>query len=181
MSWDGEAYQRRFDELAAGGMDVHGEADFVCSLNPSSVLDAGCGTGRVAMELGRRGLDVVGVDRDASMLDTARRLAGDLTWVEADLTTMELGRRFDVVILAGNVVLFTTAGTEAALVETCARHVDDEGALVAGFQLGRGYDLADYDWVCAGSGLALVDRFASWDRRPFAVGVGYAVSIHRRR
>ncbi|MDQ1398226.1 MAG: hypothetical protein QOK20_158, partial [Acidimicrobiaceae bacterium] len=55
MTWDGESYQRRFDELASGGQDVHGEAAFVMALTPATVLDAGCGTGRVAIELARRG------------------------------------------------------------------------------------------------------------------------------
>ena len=73
--WQGDEYQRRFDELASKGVDVHGEADFVMRYRPASVLDAGCGTGRVAIELARRGVDVVGVDVDASMLATAPRTA----------------------------------------------------------------------------------------------------------
>ena len=179
VEWDGESYQRRFDELAAGGQDVHGEADFVVGLAPASVLDAGCGTGRVAIELARRGVEVVGVDHDASMLATARRLAPDVTWVESDLARLDLGRRFDVVVMAGNVVLFTPPGTEAALVGGCARHVGPDGALVAGFQLGRGYDLATYDRHCAGAGLELAGRFATWDGEAWP-GVGsYAVSVHR--
>ena len=47
----GAHYDRRFEELAARGVDLHGEADFVDSYGPASVLDAGCGTGRVAIEL----------------------------------------------------------------------------------------------------------------------------------
>ena len=70
-TWDGDDYQRRFDDLAASGVDVHGEATFVRAFAPSSVLDAGCGTGRVAIELARHGVDVVGADLDASMLATA--------------------------------------------------------------------------------------------------------------
>jgi threonine dehydrogenase-like Zn-dependent dehydrogenase len=98
MAWDGEEYQQRFDALAAQGTDVHGEATFVHALAPTTVLDAGCGTGRVAVELARRGVRVVGVDGDDSMIATARRLAPDLEWVHHDLTTFDLGRRFDVVI-----------------------------------------------------------------------------------
>ena len=59
--WHGELqrddYQARFDRLAASGQDVHGEATFVRAYSPSSVLDAGCGTGRVAIELARHGID----------------------------------------------------------------------------------------------------------------------------
>jgi SAM-dependent methyltransferase len=180
--FDGDAYQERFDRLAASGLDVHGEADFVVSLQPApaSVLDAGCGTGRVAIELSRRGKSVVGVDVDRSMLERARRDAPHIEWIEHDLAGLDLGRTFDVVVMAGNVPLFTPPGTHAEVAAGCARHVGPDGVLVAGFQLGRGYELAAYDEHCAAAGLALADRFATWDREPFAGG-DYAVSVHRRR
>ena len=176
--WDGDEYQARFDALAAGGADVHGEADFVQAYGPRSVLDAGCGTGRVAVELARRGLEVVGADVDGSMLATARRLRPDLPFHEVDLVHLDLGRTFDVVVMAGNVPLFTPPGTEAALVAGVARHVAEGGVLVAGFSLGRRYPLERYDADAAAAGLELVERFATWDRQPFAGG-DYAVSVHR--
>jgi SAM-dependent methyltransferase len=180
--WDGDAYQAQFDRLAAGGHDVHGEATFVASLDPppTSVLDAGCGTGRVAIELALRGMTLVGVDVDRSMLDRARRAAPDVEWIEHDLTTLDLGRTFSVVVMAGNVPLFTPPGTHAALVAGCARHVAPGGALVAGFQLGRGYELDAYDEHCRAAGLTLTDRYATWDREPFRARGDYAVSVQRR-
>ena len=145
MTWDGDEYQKRFDALAAEGVDVHGEADFVMRFAPASVLDAGCGTGRVARELARRGVAVVGVDADASMVGTARRLSPDLDWRVADLCSFDLGRTFDVVLMAGNVPLFTPPGTQPDLVAGCARHVEPGGLLVAGFSLDRSYDVPTYD------------------------------------
>ena len=180
VAWDGDEYQRRFDRLAAGGQDVHGEATLVRSYGPASVLDAGCGTGRVAIELARHGIDVVGVDVDPSMLETARRRAPDVSWIEADLCDLRLGRHFDVVVMAGNVVLFTPPGTEAGVVAACADHLDEGGLLVAGFQLGRGYALGTFDEHAAAAGLALAERWSTWDRAPFGAGAGYAVSVHRR-
>ena len=179
MTWDGESYQRRFDELASEGQDVHGEAAFVMALTPATLLDAGCGTGRVAIELARRGVVVVGVDHDPSMLSTARRLGPAVGWVDSDLAQLELGRTFDVVLMAGNVPLFTPPGTHAAVVAGCARHVGPGGALVSGFQLGRGYELAAYDEHCRQAGLRLEDRWATWDRRPWPGDGSYAVSVHR--
>jgi SAM-dependent methyltransferase len=176
--WDGDRYQERFGALAASGVDVHGEANFVMGLAPGSVLDAGCGTGRVAIELARRGVDVVGVDPDPSMISTAQRLAPELAWVRADMTDLQLDRHFDVVLMAGNVPLFTPPGTQAGLVGGCARHVRPGGGLVCGFQLDRGYSLAAYDEDCRAAGLELVERWATWDRAPFDGG-DYAVSVHR--
>jgi len=77
------------------------------------------------------------------------------------------------------VPLFTAPGTHAAIVGGCARLVATGGALVAGFQLGRGYELDAYDDHCATAGLGLVERFATWDRAPFETGGDYAVSVHR--
>ena len=179
--WNGEDFQARFDALAADGVDVHGEAHFVATLGPGSVLDAGCGTGRVAIELARRGIEVVGVDAESSMIATARQRTPELAWFVADLANLELGRTFDVVIMAGNVPLFTRAGTQAALVAGCARHVNPGGALVCGLQLGRGYDLATYDQQCAHPGLELIQRWATWDREPFQQDGSYAVSVHSPR
>ena len=179
-TWDGDEYQRRFDELAASGVDVHGEATFVSAYQPATVLDAGCGTGRVAIELARRGIEVVGVDADASMLETAQSRATAVTWVHADIAGgLDLGRQFDVVVMAGNVPLFTPPGTTGALVAGCARHVGEGGLLVAGFQLGPRYPIEQYDAEAAAAGLELAERFATWDRQPIAGG-DYAVSVHRR-
>ena len=108
-AFQGNDYQAQFDRLAASGQDVHGEATFVRAYSPTSVLDAGCGTGRVAIELARHGIEVVGTDIDDSMLATAQRLAPDIAWVRSDLCELELGRTFDLV-MAGNVPLFTPRG-----------------------------------------------------------------------
>jgi len=176
--WSGDAYQRRFDELAATGVDVHGEATFVMRGSAVSVLDAGCGTGRVAIELARRGVEVVGVDVDRSMLVTARANGPGVEWHEHDLTTLDLGRAFDVVLLAGNVPLFAAPGTQCALVAGCARHVAPDGCLIAGFQLGRDYALDAYDADCRAAGLALTERFSTWAADPWLPDDEYAVSVH---
>jgi SAM-dependent methyltransferase len=174
-------YDDRWAEMAARGEPVHGEAEFVTALLApgGSVLDAGCGTGRVAVELARRGFDAVGVDLDPSMLEKARSKSPGVPWLEGDLAGVDLGRRFDVVVMAGNVMIYLALGTEAAVVANMARHLVPGGALVAGFQLDPGrLDLATYDAHAAAAGLILEDRFATWDRDPYTGGA-YAVSVHR--
>ncbi|MGH9297306.1 MAG: class I SAM-dependent methyltransferase [Acidimicrobiales bacterium] len=187
--FDGQAYQARFDELEASGTKVHGEADFVMSFAPESVLDAGCGTGRVALELARQGVYVVGVDRDESMLSVAEQRASALSelvpavrlrFVASDLAGLDLGGTFDVAVMAGNVPLFTSAGTEPELVASVASHVRTGGVLISGFQTTKGYALESYDLHCAAGGLELVERVGTWDRAPFEAGGPYAVSVHRR-
>ena len=110
---------------------------------------------------------------------TARANGPGIEWHEHDLTTLDLGRVFDVVLLAGNVPLFTSPGTQRALVAGCARHVDVNGSLITGFQLMRGYELAEYDADCEAAGLTLTDRFSTWSGSPHHSGDAYAVSIHR--
>lgn len=176
----GADYDERWARMAAAGRSVHGEADFVCRYEPETVLDAGCGTGRVAIELATRGIDVVGIDLDAAMLAEARTKAPSLTWVDGSIETVSLGRGFDVVVMAGNVMIFVRPGTESTVVANLAAHLALEGVLISGFQLDQGYDLARYDADCAAAGLALVERFATWDGAPFVAGGGYAVSVHRR-
>jgi len=179
----GGAYDRRFEELASRGVDVHGEAALVDSYGPGAVLDAGCGTGRVAIELARRGHEVVGVDVDPGMLEVARRKAPGLTWVEGDLTdpALCLGRTFDVVVMAGNVLVFVPPGTEGLVVDLAARHLVPGGRLIAGYTVRPdGFGPAEHDALAAASGLVLEDRWSTWERAPYHPGAGYAVSVHRR-
>jgi SAM-dependent methyltransferase len=180
----GDDYDRRWDELAAAGADPHGEATFVMRTAPRRVLDAGCGTGRVARELARRGVSVVGVDVDATMLATAARKNPELPWVLADLATLTLPDEapFDVAVLAGNVMIFVHPGSERDVLAHVAAHVAVGGLVIAGFQLQPGgLDLATYDTCAAAVGLALVERWATWSADPFvAAGATYAVSVHRR-
>ena len=165
------AYDERWDAIP----EPHGEADLVAAHRPRSVLDGGCGTGRVGIELARRGIAVLGVDADADMVAAARAKAPGLEWVHADLADLDRPERFDVVVLAGNVVPY--APRRAELVAACARHLAPGGRLVAGFQLQEGWPtLADYDGWCADAGLVLAERYATWEREPYGGG-DYAVTV----
>lgn len=183
----GDDYDTRWESLTSAGINIHGEADLVETLLAATggrtVLDAGCGTGRVAIELARRGFTVSGLDADSAMLSTARAKAPELTWVLGDLADAEwptaLPARVDLVLLAGNVMIFLEPGTEGAVLANLARRLQPAGLLVAGFSLpAEGLMLADYDRLAAAAGLRPVDRWATWDREPYR-GSEYAVSVHR--
>ncbi|MEV0323233.1 class I SAM-dependent methyltransferase [Streptomyces sp. NPDC050658] len=190
----GEDYAARFADLAETGKDMHGEARLCAALVPvgARVLDAGCGTGRVMIRLAELGYDCVGVDLDASMLAVARRQAPELPWIQADLAALDpaepqLAEGFDLVVAAGNIFPLLAAGTEAAVVGRLASVLRPGGLLVAGFGLDEAHlpvpptiTLAEYDACCDAAGLALVDRFATWDAHPYEGG-GYAVSVHREQ
>jgi SAM-dependent methyltransferase len=98
-----------------------GEGDVVAGVLPagSSVLELGCGTGRITRQLVRRGFRVTAVDESAEML--AR--VGVAETVEARIEELDLGRRFDAVVLASNLVN-VEPGQRRAFLETCRRHSD---------------------------------------------------------
>ena len=174
-----DEYDARYEQRAAAGESVHGEADFVMRFAPGSVLDAGCGTGRVARELSRRGVDVVGIDIDDDMLATARRKAPELAWLRADLATVELGREFDVILLAGNVMIFLAPGSEGPVLSNLARRLAPGGRIIAGFQLQPGrLDVASYDRLAADAGLRLAERWSTWERDAWDAHGGYHLSVH---
>lgn len=186
----GREYDHHFAQLAATGMDMHGEAAFVESFGCRSVLDAGCGTGRVAIELHRRGLEVVGVDLDPAMLEAARAKAPELLWLQGDLSEIEIEvegdtdgtierRLFDAVVMAGNVMIFLTEGTEGEVLANMARHLPAGGLLIAGFQLRSGrLTLDTYDRCASEVGFTLFERWSTWDRAAFEPGDDYVVSVH---
>lgn len=198
----GDEYDARWRELEAAGENIHGEADLVESLLAesrlvdsllvdslipaglvgSAVLDAGCGTGRVAIELASRGISVIGVDADAEMLATARANAPEIGWWEADLSDPDgvPAGPFDLVLLAGNVMIFLEPGSEDAVLGNLAARLSVDGFLVSGFSVQPGQLSCDrYDEAAADAGLTPVSRWATWDRRAFDGG-DYAVMVHRR-
>ncbi|MEM8923805.1 MAG: class I SAM-dependent methyltransferase [Actinomycetota bacterium] len=176
---DLDEYAGRWDRLAAEGADVHGEADFVDRLGARRVLDAGCGTGRVALELARRGRHVVGVDNDAEMLAYAREASGAIEWVLADLAAVRLDERFDAVVMAGDVLHYVAPGDASTVVANLTRHLDPTGRLVNGGSVAEPDQIHHYDNWCRSAGLTLEVRYASWDRIPFDRPGHYAVSVHR--
>jgi len=184
-----QTYAARFRAMAERGEDIHGEAAFVTALldPPARVLDAGCGTGRIGVRLHELGYAVVGVDVDDTMLDVARAEAPDLDWRQADLASFDLGERFDLVLLAGNIVPLLEPGTLASVAARLAAHVAPGGRVVCGFGLDAAHlppgcpvtPLADFDDAMTAAGLSLESRWSGWDRVPFDPSAGYVVAVHR--
>lgn len=72
---------------------------------PLEILDAGCGTGRLACVLGTRGHRVTGYDPAPAMLEIARARPGGsaVDWIEGDASALPSDVAFDLVIMTGNV------------------------------------------------------------------------------
>ncbi len=82
------------------------ESDFhkYCKSAPSLVLDLGCGTGMLTLELARRGYDMTGIDSSPEMLtraqenERAARIGGSVLWLLQDMREFELYGTVDAVI-----------------------------------------------------------------------------------
>lgn len=82
------------------------EVEFIIdtmNLSPgASILDVGCGTGRHAIELARKGFSVTGIDLSAGMLEQARKKAEAaevaVELIHADATSFSLEKQFDAAI-----------------------------------------------------------------------------------
>ncbi|MET1007179.1 MAG: class I SAM-dependent methyltransferase [Propionibacteriaceae bacterium] len=174
-----------FAALQAAGQDLAGEARFTDAVIAprSTVLDAGCGNGRVATALTDRGHLVTGVDADSELIDDARRTNPHLRWILGDLTELDLLLEaeppFDAALLAGNVMPYLAAGTELAVLRQLAAHVKPDGPVIIGFDTGLGYSLQDFDRHLSLAGLTIEQRFATWDLRPWSPEATFAVTIAR--
>ncbi|MEU9827316.1 class I SAM-dependent methyltransferase [Micromonospora chersina] len=180
-------YVDRFRQLAAEGADLAGEARLLDTLVPpgARILDAGCGTGRVAAALADRGHTVVGVDADPVLIDAARADHPGPRFLVADLAELDLAAQgepepFDAAVVAGNVMAFVAPGTERAVLTRIAAHIRPDGPVVVGFGTDRGYPLTELDADAVAAGLRLEHRFATWDLRPWHDDAEFAVTVLRR-
>lgn len=98
-----------------------GEGDLVAAAvaPPASLLELGCGTGRVTRQLVARGYAVVAVDESPEMLAHV----GGAETVCSRIEELELGRRFDAALLLSNLLTVEPAQRRAFLA-ACARHAD---------------------------------------------------------
>lgn len=111
------------------------DQDFYADLvgpKPCRVLDVGCGTGTLAVELARRGHSVTGVDPAAAMLDIARKkpYGNRVIWIQSLAEDLELTTLFDRIVLSGHA--FQVFLDEKAILQalsTFRRHLANDGIL----------------------------------------------------
>jgi len=122
-------------------------------LRGARLLDAGCGTGALAVEAARRGAEVVAIDVAGSLVDIARDRAPHglaIDWRVGDMLAADLGR-FDHVVAMDSLIHYPAADivgavatlaerTHGSLVFTIAPHTP---ALAAMHMLGKLFPRAD--------------------------------------
>lgn len=110
-------------------LPVENEPDIIQAAVPAgaSILELGCGVGRMTHPLLERGFPVTAVDESPQMLEQVR---GART-VCGPIETLDLGgERYDVVLLASFLVHAGDPGVRAGLLRTCRRYVADDGCVL---------------------------------------------------
>ena len=120
--------------------DWPGEIDFYMGLakdvkeKGGSILEIGCGTGRVALRLATEGISVTGMDLSPEMIAAARQKSqgvSNVRWVEGDMKDFDLRERFDLIIIPGHSFQFMlTPSDQIACLECIQRHLANDGKLV---------------------------------------------------
>ncbi|MFZ9864038.1 MAG: class I SAM-dependent DNA methyltransferase [Ilumatobacteraceae bacterium] len=177
-------YDQRWETMAARGENVHGEANAVTRLierhvvdrlgaegpRVCHVLDAGCGTGRLAVELERRGHIVTAIDLDPDMVDRARAKSSAIRWLVGDLAKLDdvidADDGYNVIVMAGNILNFCAPGSQTVIVHNLVRHLATGGLLVCGWSqelLDDAYLWTDFVRDARDVGANLAETWSNWD------------------
>ncbi|MBM7167522.1 class I SAM-dependent methyltransferase [Streptomyces sp. G44] len=103
---------------------------------PSDVLDLCCGGGRSVVELAAAGHRVTGVDLSAVQLVAAEKHAADkgvadrVELLREDITTLNLGRTFNTVVIGGLSLTLFQGPQREALLNTVRTHLAPGGRLL---------------------------------------------------
>lgn len=109
-------------------MPPAGEAEIVHNVagRPSTILELGCGTGRILRPLAALGHLVTGVDESPEMLAHC----SDLDTVNARIETLDLGRAFDLVLLASHLLNTDDDAQRGAFLAAASRHLRPHGLVI---------------------------------------------------
>lgn len=109
-------------------LPANGEPGIVADAVPAgaTLLELGAGAGRMTRPLLGLGLRVTAVDESAEML----ALIEGAPTVRSPIEELDLGTRFDAVLLASFLVNTADDALRDALLATCARHVADGGRVL---------------------------------------------------
>lgn len=97
---------RLYDAVNLWGADDEFFLNFTTSSRRTRILDLGCGTGRITIEIARSGHSVTGVDPHRPSVEAARQKPGadQAEWVVGDSRSIPASHKFDIAIMSSNVV-----------------------------------------------------------------------------
>ena len=184
-----ERYAARWEKLEAAGQDIDGEARAIDAIaaRESTILDAGCGNGRVAGYLAAAGHHVTGIDLDPHLVDVASTKFPQAHFQVADLADFVLRdehghvRTFDIIVSAGNVQAFLAEWERVPALVNVANHMHEQSWYVTGFQLTRGYSQSQFTADAYAAGLEVLQRFSTWQFEPFDDEGEFLLAVARRR
>jgi SAM-dependent methyltransferase len=132
-------------ECGAYGADLEAW-DRLASDSGGPILELGCGTGRVALHLARRGHDVCAIDVDADLLAATRERAAaeglSVHAERADVRELDLERKFSLTVAAMQFIQMIGAEAERAdALRRVAAHLEPGGRLAAAILDGMPEDL----------------------------------------
>ena len=107
---------------------AHGEDAIIDAAIPAgaTILELGCGVGRITHALVARGRHVVAVDESPAMI----RYVREATTVCTPIEELALDQRFGGVVLASRLVNVADDSRRQLWLEVCARHVEHDGVVV---------------------------------------------------
>jgi SAM-dependent methyltransferase len=128
----GARWAENYDEWHKGLMDDDGAVAALAGFAADGpALEFGVGTGRLAVPLAERGVDVTGVDISPEMLAKLAEKSAAVTVVEADMATVSLEREFAVAFIAFNsIFILETQEEQVELFRNAARHLRPGGRFV---------------------------------------------------
>lgn len=103
--------------------------ELLIEFNVKSVLDAGCGDGRFAYELGDTTIKYLGVDFSESAIRFANAFNPSKRFLISDLSTMNLSHKFEAIVLIETLEHIPLQSVRS-LIQNLKRHLTKEGILI---------------------------------------------------
>ncbi|MBA2531549.1 MAG: methyltransferase domain-containing protein [Nocardioidaceae bacterium] len=132
-----EPVAERYDASSADRFEpavINPTVDFLADLaNGGAALELGIGTGRIALPLSQRGVQVHGIDLSSAMVARLRAKAGahDIDVTIGDFATTDVGRSFRLVYLVYNTIMnLTTQDEQVQCFRNVAAHLEPGGCFV---------------------------------------------------
>jgi SAM-dependent methyltransferase len=121
-------------DLETAALERAADVDWFCGLarrTGGPVLELGCGTGRVAVPIAQDGVQVVGLDWSAAMLERAerraRRAGVNIRWVEGDMRAFSFEGSFALIFIAFNSFLMLKPDDRWACLARVREHLAPRG------------------------------------------------------